>query len=238
MLATDIDEVSARETARAIGGQAWSVGQDVRDPASHRAVAQAASERGRLKLWVNNAGVLYLAPSWELTHDEVRRLIEVNVLGVVDGAHAAVEAMRDAGGQIINIASISSLAPAPGLAVYSATKHAVLGYSLGLQGDLNRAGLPIRVSAICPDAIDTDMVRNVADSKEAGLLFSAPKMLTAPQVADAVMDLVDKPRMMMTVPRVRGALVHALRPFPELGLRLLEPFRRAGERNLEKLGKR
>lgn len=237
VLVTDIDEAAARATADAIGESAWSMGHDVRDPESHRRVATEAASRGSLELWVNNAGVLSLGPIWELDDDTVRRHIEVNVLGVVSGTRAAIHAMRSAGGHIINIASISSLVPAPGLAVYGATKNAVLSFSVSVEGDLRRADLPIRMSAVCPDAIDTDMVRDVAHSSEAGLIFSAKSLLTAEEVAEVVLDLVDSPRLMVSVPRTRALLAHVLRPFPRLGLRALEPFRRIGERRLKELRK-
>jgi len=235
VLATDIDQEAAKATAEAIGEQAWAMHQDVRDPASHRAVAKAAGERGPLKLWVNNAGVLSLGSAWELDDDTVRRHVEVNLLGVLWGSRAAVDSMRLEGGQIINIASISSLAPAPGLAVYGATKSAVLGYSISLQGDLQQADLPIKISAICPDAIDTDMVRDVAHHQAADLLFSAKKLLTVDDVADAVLDLVENPKLAVTVPRARGAFAHIVRPFPTTGLRILEWFRRIGDRRLAAL---
>jgi len=233
VLATDIDGQAAEQTAHIIGQRAWAVQHDVRNPDSHRAVAEAAASRGPVQLWVNNAGVLSLGPVWELDDDTVRRHVEVNVLGVIWGSRAAVDAMRDAGGQIVNIASISSLVPAPGLAVYGATKNAVLSYSISLEGDIRRAGLPVKVSAVCPDAIDTDMVRDVAHSSEAGLLFSAKKLLTTEEVAQVVLELVDHPRLVVTVPRSRGLLAHVLRPFPQLGLKALEPFRRRGERRLK-----
>ncbi|MDH3200456.1 MAG: SDR family oxidoreductase [Myxococcales bacterium] len=238
VLVTDVDEAAAKATAAAIGPQAWSMQQDVRDPASHRAVAKAAEERGSLKLWVNNAGVLTVGPAWELDEDTVRQHVDVNLLGVVWGSRAAVDCMRVNGGHIINIASLSALAPVPGLAVYAATKSAVLGYSISLQGDLAQGDLPIKVSAVCPDAIDTDLVRDVAHHRDASLLFSASKLLTVEQVGDAVLDLVDNPKLVVTMPRRRAMLAHVLRPFPTTGLRLLEPFRRAGERRLEALKKR
>ncbi|MDH3625297.1 MAG: hypothetical protein OES69_15365 [Myxococcales bacterium] len=94
------------------------------------------------------------------------------------------------------------------------------------------------MSAVCPDAIDTDMVRDVAHHRDAGLLFSAKKLLTVNQVGDAVLELVDNPKLVVTMPRRRAALAHILRPFPTAGLKLLEPFRQAGRRRLEALNKR
>jgi NAD(P)-dependent dehydrogenase (short-subunit alcohol dehydrogenase family) len=227
VLATDIDAGAAATTAALVNG--FSMTQDVRDPDSHRAVARAAGERGRLSVWVNNAGVLAVGDTWQLDDAAVRRLVEVNLLGTIWGCHAAVPAMGE-GGHIINIASLSAIVPAPGLAVYGATKHGVLGYSLSLAGELRRAGKPIRVSALCPDAIAGDMTDAVAHDQAAGILFSAGKLLALDAVADAAVELLDEPRLVRTLPAYRAALIHLLRPFPALGLPLLEQFAKLGRR--------
>ena len=234
VLATDIDEAAAAATASELGGGAWSMKQDVRDPESHREVARAANARGSLDLWVNNAGVLYTGNAWDHSDEVIQQMVEVNVLGMTWGARAAVEAMRAKGGQIINIASMSALTPVPGLAIYGATKHAVLGFSISLAGDLDRALIPIKVSAVCPDAIDTDMVRNIRGATEAGLAFAAPKLLTVEEVAGVVVEMVDNPKLAVSVPRARGALAHALRPFPAFSLQALKPFFWFGDRQRRK----
>lgn len=228
VLVTDIDEVAAADTASRIGERAWSMHQDVRDPDSHRQVARAACDRGPLTVWVNNAGVLASAKVWEMDDDDIRRHLDVNLLGVIWGSRAAVDAMSR--GHIINVSSMSALLPTPGLAVYGATKHAVLGFSLGLEGDLRNDGRAIAVSTVCPDCIDTDMVRNVADCDDAALLFSASKLLRADEVAETIAGLVDSPRLVTIIPRHRGVLAHLFRPFPNLSLRALEVFRWLGER--------
>jgi len=235
VLVTDIDAESAAKTADAIGGGAWSMQQDVRDPDSHGEVARAANARGSLALWVNNAGVLHTGNAWEQSDDLIRQMTEVNLLGMMWGARAAIDGMRARGGHIINIASLTSITPVPGLAVYGATKQAVLGFTISLAGDLERASLPIKLSAVCPDGIDTDMVRNVRTSKEAGLVFASAQLLTPQEVAGVVLDLVERPRLTVSIPRSRGALAHALRPFPELGLRALKPFFWFGERQRTKI---
>lgn len=234
VLATDIDAEAARTTAEAIGGGAWSMHQDVRDPSSHHVVARAAAERGSLALWVNNAGVLYTGHAWDHGDELVRQMVEVNVLGMIWGARAAIEGMRDGGGHLINIASLSSITPVPGLAVYGATKQAVLGFTISLAGDIERAKLPIEVSAVCPDGIDTDMVSSQRGNEQAGLVFAAPKLLTVEEVARVVLDLVDKPRLAVSVPRSRAVLAHAMRPFPEVSLKILKPFLWFGERQRRK----
>jgi len=234
VLVTDINADWARDTADEIGSMAWSVRQDVRDPASHREVARRASERGTLEVWVNNAGVLRTGPAWALDDEEVRRHVEVNLLGVIWGSRAAVEAMRPSGGHVINLGSISALTPAPGLAVYGATKQAVLGFSASLHGDLQREGTPIKVSTMCPDAIDTDMIGENADVEEASLLFTARKLLAPQDVADAVVALVDRPRLQTVLPLRNALLAHVFRPFPALSLQVLRGFSWLGERNRRK----
>jgi NAD(P)-dependent dehydrogenase (short-subunit alcohol dehydrogenase family) len=229
VLVTDIDEAAARATAEHVGGGAWAMAQDVRDPASHREVAREAAARGEVAAWINNAGVLVVGETWRLDEADVQRMIEVNLLGVIWGCHAAVPVLAE-GGLLVNIASLSALVPAPGLAVYGATKHGVLGYSLSLAGELRRAGRRVHVSALCPDAIAGDMTDAVAHDAAAGLLFSSPNMLTLDEVADAAIELLDRPRLVRTMPAYRAALIHLLRPFPALGLPLLEQIARLGRR--------
>ncbi len=231
VLVTDIDEEAAAQAAREIGRGAWSVKQDVRDPASHHEIAREAGQRGDLKLWVNNAGVMRTGLAWEHDDEDVRIQMEVNVLGVMWGSRAAVQAMQSSdGGHIINIASLSSMLPAPGLAVYGASKHAVLGFSTSLQGDLERSHIPIHVSALCPDAIETDMAHSAQGDENAALMFSAFRLLKPEKVAKLCGELMDTPKLVMSYPRHRAAMAHALRPWPSTELKVLKGFARFGDR--------
>ena len=234
VLATDISTADAEETARLIGGQAWSMGLDARDPAAHRAAAAAAAERGRLAVWVNNAGVARAAKGFEGSEDDVRLMVETNLLGVMWGSRVAVEAIGQGGGHIINIGSMSSLGPVPGITTYAATKHGVLGYTTSLQGDLDHAKLPIRAHVVCPDAADTLMVRDVVGSPESAILFSGPRLLEASEVADRVVALLDSKQVILTIPRWRALMVRAFAPFPRLALPVMNFFRAVGERRRRK----
>ena len=226
VVCTDIDEGAARTTAAIVDGT--GLAQDVRDPDSHRAVAKTARSIGELEMWVNNAGVLSVGETWSMTDAAVRRIVEVNLLGVIWGCHAALDNMQR--GTILNVGSLSSIVPAPGLAVYGATKHGVLGYSLSLAGELRRANRPITVSTLCPDAIAGDMTNAVAHDQSAALLFSSGTMLTLDEVADEAVSLLERPKLVRAIPSYRAALAHLLRPFPALGIPLVEQFAKLGRR--------
>ncbi|MGE0548367.1 MAG: SDR family NAD(P)-dependent oxidoreductase [Kofleriaceae bacterium] len=228
VVVTDIDEGAAQVTAALIDGTAFK--QDVRDPDSHRAIARAAAERGKVVVWVNNAGVLDAGEAWDMQDAISRRMVEVNLLGVIWGCNAALEVMTE--GSIINIASISALSPTPGLAVYGATKHGVLGYSLSLAGELMRAKKLISVSALCPDAMESEMTKAVEHDKSAGLLFANISMLSHDEVADAAIELVQEPKLVRTLPTYRAAIIHLLRPFPSLSLPLLKQLGKLGRGKL------
>lgn len=234
VLVTDVNEDAARETAEMLGEGAWHMGQDVRDPDRHREVAAAAAARGPLKVWVNNAGILRTAKAWEHSDDEVRLLVEANFLGILWGSRAAVEAMRALGGDIVNLASMSSFGAVPGLAVYGATKHAVLGFTLSLQGDLDDARIPIRTHAICPDSVDTGMVRERQGEEDSAIIFSAPRMLQPQEVAERVVSVIGERRPLAIIPRSRGVLVRSMAAFPSLSLRLMPMFKKQGERKRAK----
>jgi NAD(P)-dependent dehydrogenase (short-subunit alcohol dehydrogenase family) len=231
VLATDIDGEAAARTAEQVGGRSMAL--DVRDPAAHREAARAATAQGTLEVWVNNAGVLRTGKAWEHGDEDVRLLIDVNVLGVIWGSRAAVDAMREGGGHnrhVINIASLAALAPVPGLALYSAAKHAVLGFTGALQGDLYAAGLAITAHAVCPAGADTELVRERADEPESAIIWSAPRMLTAQEVADHVVGLLDSRELVHVIPRWRGWVTRGMALTGRHGVRGAELLRRQGER--------
>jgi NAD(P)-dependent dehydrogenase (short-subunit alcohol dehydrogenase family) len=205
VLATDIDGDAAAATAEGIGGVSMQL--DVRDPEAHRAAARAAADHGPLEVWVNNAGVMRPGAAWEHSDDDVRLTCDVNLLGVVWGSLAAVEALRAGRGEnrhVINIGSLSSFGPVPGLALYAATKHAVLGFTGSLQGDLLDAGIPIAVHALCPDAADTTLLREHDQTPAAAINWSGPRLLTADEVAGHAVSLLDSKRLVRTIPAWRG----------------------------------
>jgi NAD(P)-dependent dehydrogenase (short-subunit alcohol dehydrogenase family) len=236
VLVTDLDEASAQATAEQIGSGAWAIGQDVRDAESHRAVAAAAAERGPLKVWVNNAGILKTEKVWDHSDADVRLMVEVNLLATIWGARAALEAMRrdPDGAHIVNMASMAAFGPVPGLGVYAATKHGVLGLTESLQGDLALAGLPIRVHAVCPDLVDTGMMREHAHNPEYALGFSGTKIYTPEEIADEIVKVLDTGKIVLAIPRNRMVLARVAGLFPRTGIKVAGAIRRMGERKQQK----
>jgi NAD(P)-dependent dehydrogenase (short-subunit alcohol dehydrogenase family) len=231
VLATDVDVAAAAATAEQVGGHSRQL--DVRDPEAHRAAARAAAELGSLEVWVNNAGVLRTGKVWEQADDQLRLIAEINLLGVIWGSRAAVDVMRENGGQnmhIINLGSMSSLAPVPGLAVYAATKHAVLGFTGSMQGELMAARIPISMHVVCPDGADTDMTRSQADNPDSAIIWSGPRLLSAAEVADAAVGLLDSNKLILGIPRRRAWLSRVAAVSGRRGLRFSERLRQQGER--------
>jgi NAD(P)-dependent dehydrogenase (short-subunit alcohol dehydrogenase family) len=231
VLATDIDAAAAAATADDVGG--FSMELDVRDPEAHRAAARAAAERGPLEVWVNNAGVMRPGAAWEHSDEDVRLTCDVNVLGVVWGSLAAVDAMRAGSGSrhVINMGSLSSFGPVPGLALYAATKHAVLGFTGSLQGDLMDAGIPITVHALCPDAADTQLLREHDHEPAAAINWSGPRLLSAAEVAEHAVALLDSKRLVRAIPAWRGWGARAMALAGRPALRAAPLLRRRGDRH-------
>jgi NAD(P)-dependent dehydrogenase (short-subunit alcohol dehydrogenase family) len=227
----DIDGDAVEAAAATLGSAAAGMAADVRDPDSLRAVAAAAAERAPLGVWVNNAGVAPTGKAWEHAGDVVRRTVEVNLLGVMNGSRVAVDAMGASGGQILNIASQAAHGPVPGFAVYGATKAGVVSFTLSLQGDLDLAELPVRVHVLCPDASDTRMVRDVVAEPDAALLFSGGDLLDPGEVADRAVAMLDGRRLVRSLPGWRSAIVRSGALLPTVGLKVLRALRWWGDRH-------
>ena len=147
VLVTDVDEAAAIATAAELGERAVARAVDVRDHVQVTAARDDIVARaGRLDVWVNNAGVLMTGPAWEQDDAARRLMIEVNAIGTINGTIAALGAMRGPagagdGGHVVNIISLAGLTAVAGEAVYAASKHAAIGFSLSTMADLRIADL-------------------------------------------------------------------------------------------------
>lgn len=153
------NEPELQETVSAIeerGGTARSVVADVANQVDlDRLAATAIEEFGTIDTWVNNAGVSFYGNLMDVAIEDMRRLFEVNFWGTVYGARAAVSRLRTSGGALINIGSVVSDRAIPLQGAYSASKHAVKGFTDALRMELEEEGAPISVTLIKPSTIDT-----------------------------------------------------------------------------------
>ena len=157
----DVDATAAAQTAlqlRRSGARALSLGLDVRDPGSNRALVEAAErEFGRLDASFLNAGILRRGGVMDTTPEDFDALLAVNLKGVFLGMQAVAPAIeRAGGGAIVVTASSVALRADAALLGYSASKHGLIGLVQSAAGDL--ASWKIRVNAICPGAVATSMV--------------------------------------------------------------------------------
>lgn len=218
----DVDEAAAKRAAAELGSGVAAASLDVRDAeACERLATEVAGATGDLAVWVNNAGILRCAPSWEHSAAERQALFDVNAHGLINGTLAALGPMRASGrGHVINVVSLAGLAVAPGETMYAATKHAALAFTVGTLYDLREAGVrDVQVSAVCPDGIWTPMLFDKVDDPHAAPSWSGV-MLEPGEVASATVGLLDRPRPVLALPRRRGVIARGFAAFPSLGERL------------------
>jgi NAD(P)-dependent dehydrogenase (short-subunit alcohol dehydrogenase family) len=186
---------------------------DVTDPEACRSLAR----RIMPDVWINNAGVLGAGQAADQPDAEIRRIVEVNLFGVIWGSRAAIEVMRPRGsGHLINIGSLSSWISPTGQSVYAASKHGVRAFTVGLAAELTGSGL--HVSLVCPDGIWTPMLYDLLEDASAAMSFTSPKLLTAEEVAAVVADLVAKPRLHVMIPRARGLATRFIGLVPDVNV--------------------
>jgi NAD(P)-dependent dehydrogenase (short-subunit alcohol dehydrogenase family) len=150
------DLKQAAEQIRADGGQAIDVVGDVSDFDSMQRLADAAiAHFGGFDTWINNAGISIYGRIEVVTLEDARRLFETNYWGVVHGTLAAVPHLRKAGGALINLGSILSDTGYPLQGHYTASKHAVKGFTDSLRVELEAEQAPVSVTLIQPTAVDT-----------------------------------------------------------------------------------
>jgi short-subunit dehydrogenase len=186
-----LDEIVAQLQAQ--GHEAIAVEADVGDRQQVERIATAALDRfGRIDTWVNDAGVSIYGRLDEVSLEDSRRLFDTNYWGVVHGSLVALPHLRIKGGALINVGSEVSEAVVPLQAMYSASKHAVKGFTDGLRMELEVDKAPVSVTLIQPTAVDTPYPEHAGN-----YLAQEPKlptpMIEPEQVAEAILQAAVKP---------------------------------------------
>jgi NAD(P)-dependent dehydrogenase (short-subunit alcohol dehydrogenase family) len=219
------------------GGRAQAHTVDVTDAEAVAALAAAVyAADGRVDILHNNAGIGGFGPVEETPLEDWRKIIEVNLMGVVHGVHAFVPRMLDqgGGGHIVNTASGLGLFAAPEMAPYVTTKHAVVGLSESLNAELSKR--KVYVTALCPagtktrifeESASTSRGANAAQRRE-HIARAAARAGTDPDVvAGAVVDAIRKRQLIRPVPRLQVTplwIAHRVSP------RLMQSFGRLATR--------
>jgi NADP-dependent 3-hydroxy acid dehydrogenase YdfG len=178
------------------GGTAVALPADIADEDEARRFVEAASERlGRLDVLVNNAGVMLLGRVEGADTADWRRMVEVNLLGLLWCTHAALPIMREqGGGHIVNVSSVAGRVAGAGSAVYNMTKFGVHGFSEGLRQEALAAN--VRVTVIAPGFVDTELqahnqppVLEAIDRNRSDI----GEVLRSADIADAIVYAVSRP---------------------------------------------
>ena len=174
---------------------------DVTDPDAFEAFLDAVEEElGAIDVLVNNAGIMPVAPLLQEPPAVTRAQVEINVLGVITGTRLALELMLPRGrGHIVNVASGAGKVPVAGEAVYSATKHAVVGFDEALMGELEGTG--VHITTVMPSLADTELAAGLRPPRFVPLVDPE-------QVAQAIARAIERPRLDVFVPAWSGPLVH------------------------------
>jgi NADP-dependent 3-hydroxy acid dehydrogenase YdfG len=192
-----LDALSAR--LRKTGASVLQLELDVTEEAACAdAVRRTREELGGLDALVNNAGVMLLGPVEGADTADWRRMIDVNLLGLLYCTHAALPLMREAGrGHIVNVSSVAGRSANAGSAVYNLTKFGVGAFSEALRQEVSSAG--IRVTIIEPGFVDTELQgHNEGPVLEAieKMRESMPEVLVADDIASAIQYAVTRPQRM------------------------------------------
>jgi NADP-dependent 3-hydroxy acid dehydrogenase YdfG len=216
----DLDKPLAEEAAAELGTEAVGLALDVTERDSFASFLDQVSERlGPLDVLINNAGIMPIGSFVDEDDTTARRMIDINLHGVIYGMKLAIPGLRKRGsGHIVNIASQAGKAGLPGGATYCATKHAVVGLSEAVRAELRDSG--VEVSVVMPAVVDTELGGGLPDTR-------GVKKLTPEEVADAIVKALQFPKFDVWVPAASAAIDKLLHPLPRRAREAIARFMRA-----------
>ncbi len=192
----DVDVQAAQDTARELGPSAIALALDVTDrPSFSEFLDGAEGQLGPVDVLVNNAGIMPIGPFLEEDDATARRILDINVHGVILGMKVVLPRMIGRGrGHVVNIASQAGKYGLPGGATYCASKAAVINLSRAVRKELRGTGIDI--SVISPVAVNTELGLGLSEPRQRQFRKIEPQ-----QVADAIVETLRLPRFDVHVPR-------------------------------------
>jgi len=206
----DLDAALADRAAGEIGGEAVGLPLDVTRRDSFAAFLDQVAERlGPPDVLINNAGIMPIGPFVEEDDATARRMVDINLHGVIYGMKLAIPGMAARrSGHIVNIASQAGKAGLPGGATYCATKHGVVGLSEAVRAELRDSG--VEVSVVMPAVVKTELGSGLPDTP-------GVKKLEPEEVAAAIVDALRFPRFDVWVPRSSATISYIINLLPRRG---------------------
>jgi NAD(P)-dependent dehydrogenase (short-subunit alcohol dehydrogenase family) len=195
----DVDVPLVKRTADELGSGTIGLALDVTDRESFTAfLDETERQLGPLDVLVNNAGIMPLGPFVDETDATARRLVDINVHGVILGSKLAIERFTPRGrGHIVQLASITGKGGFPGGATYCATKHAVVGLTEALRAELRGTG--IELHQVLPIGVNTELYSGVSQARG----FKTPE---PEDVANTIVELLQTGKFELFEPRAVGVL--------------------------------
>lgn len=208
------------------GGTAVSITVDISVPSQVEIAVQTVVDRfGRLDFMFNNAGIAIVAEMYHMDLERWKRIIDINLMGVIYGTHYAYQVMcRQGSGHIINTASLGGLVPGPLRSAYITGKFGVVGLTLSLRTESGKYG--VRASVVCPGAVKTpifqtaEMIGNDRRKSEEGL--KKTKMMDPDAAAEKILHGVARNKGIIVMDPVTKSLWGLFRFSPALFERLVK----------------
>jgi NAD(P)-dependent dehydrogenase (short-subunit alcohol dehydrogenase family) len=196
----DLDAALAEAAAAELGGGTVGLALDVSDRSSFAAfLDQAERQLGPVDVVINNAGVMPVTPFVEESDASIKRQLDINLYGVIVGTQLAIERMRPRrSGHVVNIASSAGKAGVPGIATYSATKHAVVGLTEAVRAEHREDG--IEFSYVMPITVNTQLIEGLKDQR-------GVKRVEPEDVANEIVDALETGKVDVYVPKQLRATV-------------------------------
>lgn len=236
LILVDLDAEKLELLARGKVSVHWVDGNVAAQSTWERVIAVAKAAGLPISHLINCAGVIRPGFLLDYAVSDIDFHLDCNAKGSIMGTTLVGRVMKAQGsGHIINVSSLAGLAPVSGLSLYTASKFAIRGYSMAVAAELAPFG--VHVSVLCPDLVNTPMLDLQLDyPEEAKLTFSGPSRVLEPaEVVQAILQLMQRPRVLVCLPESRGLLAKIAGIWPGLGELFRKSLEKKGEKVMKKL---